>query len=322
MQFYISPPRLKLLREQSGLSVAKFTRRLKKLKHPVSARTISDIEKDQNEKRPINLNTLTNLSKGLVVSHKVLSGDTPLPEKRPPSGPVQVQLDARTCLNYELIERRYDVTLQDIVNIAPVLFMKAAKDSIAKQRGVLEEEVLEEIKKLGFPPGVARPQSLETVSEGLIEHFYNEDDEYVRLFADRIQALNGFDLFEATVPYDNDGIPGESPNPFASYIQEICATELGRNVADLEDAPYFSNHSFFPGDRIPINSVCNEDLKKITLGSGNALLALSTGAVRIKDIPEELWEPRRAGDRVAWLEDAYTSSIELDEDGYPVKRKY
>jgi transcriptional regulator with XRE-family HTH domain len=315
MQFYISPPRLKILRVQSGLTVAKFARNLEKLKHPVSARTISDIEKDQNEKRPINLNTLTNLSKGLRVSNKVLSGEAPMLEKRPPSGPEQVHLDARTRLNYELIERRYNVSLQDVINIAPVLFMKAAKESLARQKRSLEYAISRKVDEMSLPPGST---SLDTVSEGLID--YIDDD--VDCFSFRMAAIAENDLFEATVPYPDEGIPGESPNPFAFYIQEICASELGRNIADLEDAPYFSYHSFFPGESIPVNYVCNEDLEKITLGSTDALMALSTGAVRIKDIPEELWEPRRAGDRVAWLEDAYTSSIELDEDGKPVRRMY
>ncbi len=79
-------------------------------------------------------------------------------------------------------------------------------------------------------------------------------------------------------------------------------------MADIDDDPQLSLDSFFSGSGIPINRVCNEDLDKITLGSIGARQALSTGIVRIKGIPEEYWEPRRAGDRVAWLEDEYAAA--------------
>ncbi len=65
---------------------------------------------------------------------------------------------------------------------------------------------------------------------------------------------------------------------------------------------------------MPQYIICKDDLEKITLGSNKALLALTSGAASIKDIPEKLWEPRRAGDRVAWLEDKYLLA-QQDDDG-------
>jgi transcriptional regulator with XRE-family HTH domain len=278
MQFFISPSRLKALREQNKLTVTALGGRLKNLKKPVATKTISNIEKDKHEKRSLRKYTLDNLAAGLGVRPEVLSGEEPLPAKNAPSDRVELNIDSQTRLNYDLIERRYNVSIEDVVNIAPVLFMKAAKESLARQKRLLEEEVLRRISTNPPMPGETPPQSLATVSEWHFESIDNDGE----CFGSRAAAIEGNDLFEATVPYHNFGIPGEDPNPFAYYLQDVCASEIGHNLACLEDEPYFSVHSYFSGDQIPINSVCNEDLNKITLGSNEAALALRTGIVRIK----------------------------------------
>ena len=40
-------------------------------------------------------------------------------------------------------------------------------------------------------------------------------------------------------------------------------------------------------------------------GSEDALAALTSGIVRIADIPDDYWTPRAAGERVKFLEEAY-----------------
>jgi hypothetical protein len=315
MQFLISPSRLRTLRKQDKLTVTGLYKRLKKYKRPVSTKTISKIEADKNETRIVRQNILSNLAYGLRVNPKVLSGEEPLPAKHAPSDRVKLQIDAVTRLNYDLIERRYDVSIEDIVNIAPVLFIKAAQESLAKQKRTLEEEVLEVTNKVGRMLGEPEPQSLDTVEQAIIDVV---DDEEC-CFSSRMEAIRNNDLFDASVPYDESGgyDPFYEHNPFAYYIQELCASDIGRNMADIDDDPHLSVFSFFSGSGIPINRVCNEDLDKITLGSVEAGQALSSGAVRIKDIPEEYWEPRQAGNRVAWLEDEYAAAQkqkEFDDD--------
>ena len=56
-------------------------------------------------------------------------------------------------------------------------------------------------------------------------------------------------------------------------------------------------------------------LNQITLGSNDAKNALEHGVVSISEIPHDLWEPRKAGERVAWLEDVYRSSTTEDDTG-------
>jgi transcriptional regulator with XRE-family HTH domain len=311
MKPVISPTRLKTLRLRLNLTPTKLARKLAKMKTPVTTKTISNIEKHDGETYPVRENTLKSLSRALEVQPEVLSGEASLPAKRSPNDPVIVQLDARTRLNYELIERRYKVSLNDIVNIAPVLFIKAAKESLARQKRVLEEEVLEQARNMSRLPGEPQPHSLDTVPDGLLDAIDNDDD----CFTHRMNAIIENDLFEQTVPYEDTGIhhPGEEPNPFAYYLQDICASEIGHNMAYLNDEPYLSYYSYFSGGCIPINFVCEEDIEKITLGSSNARYALTTGTVRIKDIPDELWEPRRAGERVAWLEDKYEMAQQQSE---------
>ncbi len=219
MQFLISPSRLKTLREQNKLTVTALHKRLVKFKKPVSTKTISKIEADKNEKRVVRQYILTNLSAGLKVNPKVLSGEEPLPAKHAPSDRVELQIDAQTRLNYDLIERRYDVSIEDIVNIAPVLFIKAAQESLAKQKRTLEEEVLKATSKVGKMIGEPEPRSLDTVEQGIIDVVDDEDC----CFSSRMEAIRNNDLFDASVPYEESG--GYNPfyerSPFAYYIQEL-----------------------------------------------------------------------------------------------------
>jgi transcriptional regulator with XRE-family HTH domain len=313
MKFFISPSRLKTLREQNSLSVTGLGSRLKNMKRPVSTKTISKIEADENETRSVREYILANLAAGLKVSPKVLSGDEPLPAKHAPSDRVELQIDAKTRLNYDLIERRYDVSIEDIVNIAPLLFIKTAKESLARQKTALALEVANAIGAYNELSGDNMPDTLDTVPVGYLESIDEDDDK--RLY-ERLAAINQNDLFNETVSYE-EGPHDSDHNPFADYLTHICATEIGFENARVDSDDYYGGVYYFPGNRIPRSTVCYRDEIEITLGSREAGLALSRGLVRIKDIPEEFWEPRESGNRVAWLEDEYAAAQkqkEMDDD--------
>ena len=83
---------------------------------------------------------------------------------------------------------------------------------------------------------------------------------------------------------------------------------------DVETMGGYFSYSF--SDYIPEHEVCLDLLQQITLGSTDADMALTQGVVAISEIPEDLWEPRKAGERVAWLEDKYRrAKIKEDEPG-------
>ena len=67
-------------------------------------------------------------------------------------------------------------------------------------------------------------------------------------------------------------------------------------------------------DCIPDHRICLDILKQITLGSGDAENALEQGVVSISEIHQDLWEPRNAGERVAWLEDMYRQAKAKEDD--------
>jgi hypothetical protein len=310
MKPVISPTRHKTLRLRLNLTPTKLARKLAKMKTPVTTKTISNIEKHDGETYPVRENTLKSLSRALEVPPEVLSGEIPLPAKRSPGDTISVQLDARTSLNYELIARRYGVSQEEIINIAPLLFLKAAEESLTRQKRVLEDEVMKLVKSYCVDAGSTPPQSLDMVPVGLLDFL---DSSWDSLYAHRLNAIKTNDLFELTVPYDFGGMDEEA-NPFGDYLQEICDSGLGSQKAGvLRD--YMGFYSCFPDSSIPISIVCNDDIERITLGSENARSALMTGAASIKDIPEEYWEPRRAGDRVAWLEDKYEMVQQQLEQG-------
>lgn len=310
MKPVIAPSRLKALRLRLKLTPTKLAGRLRALKKPVTSKTISNIEKHEGETYPVRENTLNSLAYALGVQREVLSGEAPLPPESFPGAPIQMQPDSRTSLNYELIARRYGVSLEDVFNIAPLLFVKAAEESLTRQKRVLEDEVLEATRNNVTPD--ERPRSLDMVPEGLLDFMDGEDAG--SLFRYRLEAIEKNDICEETVPYDYE--PIVRPNPFAAYLKEIWASELGPKMASVLGYGYMGDFDYLPGGRVPQCSVCNDDLEKITLCSSRASLALTSGAVAIKDIPEELWDPKRAGDRVVWLEDMYIlAQQQSEQDG-------
>jgi transcriptional regulator with XRE-family HTH domain len=317
----ISPKILKELRERKGWSQRELADHSK-----VTSRTILAVEKSDSETVTVQHKTLSGICKALAERPDVLSGKEPLPEEGKPFD-LRIQLSPQVRLNFDLIKRKYPaVDIQDVINIAPLLFVAAAEESLLRQ----QEQVEKDAKEYGKHSKLM--YEILNLSDQFKSSYYAlGPDAYMNndYFAARWDAVKIKDLFEGSLWdqewYDHDLPRSKFPNPFADFLYEVSqraflngTIEFPIEFADVRDVREVREvgpqYGYSYSEWIPDHRVCVDILKQITLGSSEAEKALEQGVVSISEIPPDLWEPRKAGERVVWLEEKYRHAKTKEDD--------
>jgi transcriptional regulator with XRE-family HTH domain len=289
----LSPKNLKALRDRKNWSQEELAKR-----SGLTARSISQWEISGASQIPVQQKSFSGLVRALGERAEVLSGDASLPSESKPHK-IQMKLHPQTRLNLDLLSKRYGVTIDDVVNVAPLLFVKAAEAALTRQA--------QELKK----------DENTQESEGYLEHtlgLRDHNDEHDgfhpgEYFEVRDAAINNRDIFEAEADYYYEDY-FERPNPFANYLQEEC---VQHRIGQILKHPH-TVFSYFSDYRIPQYLICSDELEQITCGSWIARMALVYGVTTVPEIPEDLWEPQNSGKRVAWLEGKYQQAQAADEE--------
>ena len=296
---HLSPKNRKALRDRKSWTQEE----LAKWSH-LTARSISEWEKTDADQSPVQQKSFTGLRKALETREEVLSGQAELPAEIE-ALEVTLKLDPQTRLNFDLLEKRYGITLEEIVAAAPLFLVKAAEESLIQQSERIDADVGKLVKARDILELL--PKGRPTFNPNSILHL--DDDINIRDFLqDRRMAVAHRDIFETCVDgleYDFNN-PESKANPFAQYMSSQCDALSDANM----DEDHLGCLSGIPGTRIPEFEVCQDLLEKITLGSEDAKRALTHGIVSIYEIGANFWEPREAGNRVAWLEDRYRAAQE------------
>jgi transcriptional regulator with XRE-family HTH domain len=292
---FLSPKNLKALRGRKNWSQVE----LAKISH-LTARSISEWEKTDADQISVQKKSFSGLRKALGTSEEILSGQAELPVEID-AHEVSLKLDAQTRLNYDLLEKRYGITLEEIVAAAPLFLVKAAEESLIQQ----SESIDADVEKVGkaWEMWQLLPEVRTSVDANSILHL-DADVDWRGVLESRRMAVARRDIFETSVDdieYDFDD-PQCDANPFAQYMSGQC-NALPSTKIDEDD--HYGFLRAFSGTRIPVFAVCEDLLEQITLGSKDAKLALTHGIVSIHEISAKFWEPREAGNRVAWLEDRF-----------------
>jgi transcriptional regulator with XRE-family HTH domain len=216
--------------------------------------------------RKIRSNKLAKLCEVLGVTQTELCADGPLSEAgdAAPRGQVTMMLDTACRNALALVARRYGVTRQQIVEVAPLLFAIMAEQSLAERRNRLD----------GYHD--AAPSHL----RGSLRGPYDEDDN--ELLDAEERSIRQRDLFASHV-VDRDENHHKS-NPFAVFLSKrLSETDLkkGNGVTWEEDEA--------PRYQIGIEELIDllgkdEDACKLVL-SGEVALAEMPGDTR-KATPE------------------------------------
>ena len=261
---------------------------LGKKAHGVSAKTIGRIEGGKTTPRA---NTVGRLAKALGVTPEVLAGppaalaERERDEKLRSIGyrKLSTHVPGRAALSFDLVERRYGVSVRSQRELAPLFFTILAETSLAARRRRLESML------------AAHEAYLDALPDYLNVIFSDHED----ASADESDSINSRDLFgNELLKSPVDRFDPDYSNPFFDFLREAIRDLEAQGAGAIAELDW-------PGpDGLPDahhTQVLPEFLGEIAGDNSYARAALEDGDVRIRDIPKELWEEERAGERAAWL---------------------
>lgn len=271
MRDQIDASRLKSLRGQAGFSQAKLADVAK-----VSKRRIVELERGEGLKRA-NRRTIKSLATALRVEPRVLTGEIAVPgdydprSDEPRGSPLQVRLDPRTRLNYDLIEHRYGVSAQWVFDHAPLFLALLAAQSFEWRRARLQ---------------AARSALAELAAQAAVFSGDVSRDQISEAIEVEARALEAGEL--RTLRRDSAG------DSFTDFLLSLVDGEGGaRDVAlskkRVGRLDYLVSQEAFA-------AACGTENP-----NSEAAKALREGDVRLRDIPSELWEQGKDEARREWL---------------------
>lgn len=279
---FIIPHRLRRLRDQRGIS----RKELADISH-VSPKQIQRLEDPKQASTNVRRPTLDRLARALGVQPKELTGEPPSPEG---SKPIRISagLPPGVRLAYELIERRYGVTIGEIVTMAPLYFALLAEGSLLWRRTELED-MQAAIDRVNARTDSRRKRFGRWAWHATEDSGYEEN------------AIAQGDLFGDPLPPDYDHYADEEwdGSPFADYLRKL-ADDIGKpEVIDLEPHSH-GRVGAQPGT--PGYRIYTEDLERIGPLDGDAMYALHVGDAHVYEIPTELMVDDAKDSRCQWLE--------------------
>ncbi len=309
MNSKISPAAVKFYREKRRLSQEALVRLVRtRGRGKLEKRQLQRIESNASVPDLMNVReaTLHSLARALDLPSKLLqSAPEDSPEVRS-EGSERVQLNARvrasTLTKLDLIRSAYSVELEEIIDLAPLMFAYHAESSLRERRQRLEDDLQ------------LRERFLRAIPE--MQHLAGEGElvtpPKLTSESDSIRYGDIFGMWLDLETYDGLEL-GE--NPFTEYLQRLSAGFAAPSKLEVSDE--------FPAllvpeaeTRIADYTVCTEHLDWLTRGDPELKMAILSRELLIDDIPAKLRVKRdlpiealttpglrdeEAADRVEWM---------------------
>ncbi|PBC01463.1 helix-turn-helix transcriptional regulator [Mesorhizobium sp. WSM3860] len=280
MQTRIDPTKLRVERELRGWTQQELAQR-----SGLSLRQIAALERKQSDDggHPVRQNTFVKLTEGMNVDPSALRHESgTLGALR--NQALHLSIPAHIRLQYDLIEERYGVSMRDLIDAAPMLFVLAARMSLSWRRERVAEAAahLDGARgSMGYVLTEAQREMLSSIEEGIgaeAEAIQND-----ALFTPS-QLSSG--LFES--------------NRFLDWVDAIADDPDDIELIGLRKVSLTP-----PGLQVPHN-VCRKALYDVAghpgePGANQAIYALVSGEVRLHDIPQELRAEDQRAERIAWI---------------------
>jgi transcriptional regulator with XRE-family HTH domain len=303
MNINIKPEVVRQLRKQKGLSRATLSEVAN-----FSVRQIARIENCEEELFNAREYTVNQLAMAFNVSSDVLRGEKPIPENS--LQPSKTELDPRLQLKFDLVGFRYNISTDQLIAIAPLLFTMFAEATVKHhhKKGEKCDELMQEVTKLSGVYDVdyeIEPLDYRSRILSALEPLSS-----IRDISGSNPILDGYDfspsshrsnLFGAIDTGSRDWYE-DIIQPFATYLQEFLAeNEINKEHVRLSDEA--KTPEFIDWDDSTAFSILEEDLKQITDDNEGARTALEEGRLRLSDVPPELYGKDKAKERGEWLAD-------------------
>lgn len=292
----IDPERLRILRQQKGLTRAELHKR-----SGLSERTIQRLENEPDRSQKSQEHTLNSLAKALGVESGVLTGELPLPESdnAPAENPDLVQIGAKITpkarLAYDLIKRRYGVSATEVINMAPLFFVLLAEGSLAQRRKKLKKA--DEAIDLLSQDNESGEKIIFSESVGHVSNAYKLIEESIDkadIFGEHLFSDPHFPISD---PFDFT-----EENPFANYLRKLAKELKNAGVVNVDEGTLDLGGVSRSKHKFSYYDICGDELNRIANGSPDAKRTLETGCARLSEIPKELMGEDADEKRAEWLE--------------------
>ena len=291
---HIIPSRLRDERIQRG-----WTQKELASKAGLSLRVVVALEKEREDGlgHPLRWSTLEKLRDALNVPEARLTEDSGLSASRMGKDlKVEIRMSHHERLRFDLLEAETGVTMHDLISSAPLLFKLAERISLAWRRDELDR-ARAHLAGLREASGYILNEKQKAVLEDIEQEFVAE-----------AASIEAGELFKPSDRFENTGV---NSNRFLDWVDVIAD--------DPEDIELIGLRKVIlaPTDLHVPHNVCRKTLHQIAGrpdedGAEQAIYALATGAVRLKDIPSDLRTEDRRADRIAWL----GSHADAPEEGW------
>jgi hypothetical protein len=224
----------------------------------------------------------------LEVEPTVLTGETPLPTIQTKSEPetpkhqlnVAICTEARNALH--LASLRYNISQQQIIELAPVLFSWAAEASLRQRRDKIMqvERACENVQKL----------------EQDLPHLPVPDSTYTEVIAAERASIDCRDLFAINIQNGDTILEGtfsrfsDVDNPFAMFLGSL-ALEMG-SVATFEECSW---------DELPVYRICPDEAAYLVGGDEERADDILDGFVSLSEMPKEIRDSMMFNERADWV---------------------
>ncbi|MGV6816507.1 MAG: helix-turn-helix domain-containing protein [Thiotrichales bacterium] len=200
---------------------------------------------------------------------------------------LNVFVDSETTRAYAMVQHRYGVSEQTLIDMAPLFVALLAEGSLRwrkEKADALKNAVDEVYSAARDAPHLAYANSVKYAEEGLY-------DEY--------RSIENTDVFgrELSEEADNFGFEPSENNPFADYLRWLCKDiEVTAVEIDPERPVRWKEDDGMPEFRI-----AQEKFNEIASSDVWAEFAIDRGYARLSDIPAEFMDEKKQKERVEWI---------------------
>jgi DNA-binding Xre family transcriptional regulator len=295
MKQRIDPERLNAAMAKKRLSVKALARNASSGEHKISERTISRLRSGR-EAGGVRRRNIEALAAALETQPGILTGELPAPDAVQPASPLfpetrwSIRLPQAIRNAYGLVALRYGLPAARIVELAPLLFLLMAEQSLACRRQRLEDirkaDALR--RELAWQE---RHLPLEAAFDGVLDDIYEAEQtsiEKLDLFAEAL--LDDASLRAATQVYED--YEKDEQNPFAAFLRALAT--------DLKAADGQSEVNKVSRDQCQYK-LCRE--RALALADGDVALAnaILDGSLPLHELPSELRQPAFKTARLEWF---------------------
>jgi transcriptional regulator with XRE-family HTH domain len=273
----IVPDVLKRLRLAKGWSLEDLAERTKP---KINKQTIHRIEK--GAQRNTRESTVQQVARALNVEPAVLLGQAKLADTADDDrsyflmSKLGFRISTSAYSAMYLVGDRYNVTHQEIVELAPFLFCWAAEKSLQRRRDRVEQVEL----------AYANARNLERKIRHLSATDFSESEEKI---ASEKESIVQRDLFGLSV--DEYSNPNDwTTNPFTVFLDSL--------TEDIGEGASFEGYSFHD---FPQYRVCADAAALFTNGDAELAEQILEGHVALNDMPKEIREIGKCKEQAEWV---------------------